>query len=386
MLKFNDSNIYAGYIKQLLSSFNLPQCQIGKKDDCVQSLHYIEGNSLYFYDSTNNTSTRVTSYKENDKIRNITKNLQIRSNIYDTYTHEYLGDYLRYIRDYKHLDLMSMYNCFSNNSARGVDFTVNQSVFDSNSTEYTIFVVPVKFNKKYTIAIDWHGKIEICCGFYTDGNKYDSYTTGSLITNSTYQVFGGLRFNHPVIYDKLTTADIVPDYAEEHYLKMFLKIPTVCKSSIVILEGDYSEDVELMLDHRQLRLGRNEDGIVEPTKEELRYLSRHQLLEYNSCQTYLLADRLVEYLSNQAITPIDPVEENIRKLQKRALSYGVPFEHYGVWDNYLKNFIYTVDLDKNLVNKYNDVLAYLDKEAERAINLDDLDDTAEEENSVWQLQ
>ena len=113
MLKYNDDNIYGGYIKQLLASFNLPQCPIGNKD-FTQSIHYIEGNSLYFYNSVDGTTTRVSSYKENDKIENITKNLEIRNNLYDSYTHEYLGDYLRYVRDYKGLDLMSMYNCFSN--------------------------------------------------------------------------------------------------------------------------------------------------------------------------------------------------------------------------------------------------------------------------------
>ena len=32
MIKFNDNNIYVGYIKQLLKDFNLPRCQVYKEE------------------------------------------------------------------------------------------------------------------------------------------------------------------------------------------------------------------------------------------------------------------------------------------------------------------------------------------------------------------
>ena len=399
MLKFNDNNIYSGYIKQLLSSFNLPQCPIGKKD-FSQNSHYIENNGLYFYNKDKNISKLVANYKENDKILNITKNLEIRSNVYDSYTHEYLGDYLRYIRDYKKLNLMSMYNCFSNVTAN-VDFTN----FNSKDSSYTIFCFPVKFNQKYTIALDWHGTIEVCCGFYKDGKRFVSDTYDGDIEKDTYQKFSGLRFSDPVIYDKLKLSDLKNyDYDSEKCLKMYLKVSTECKSSIVVLEGDYRQCAELIIDGNRQVLAHKpilyyhleeQDEVLydsNSASSNFDYRSRLQLLSSNSGEIYLLADRLVEYLSNQVITPLDPVIDNIRRLQLKALKeinsttnkpYDVKFNHYGIWDENLRKFLYAYIINNGLQNEYTDLLAYLDKDIEKTFDIEVING---EENEVWQIR
>ena len=399
MLKFNDNNIYSGYIKQLLSSFNLPQCPIGKKD-FSQNSNYIENNGLYFYNKDKNISKLVANYKENDKILNITKNLEIRSNVYDSYTHEYLGDYLRYIRDYKKLNLMSMYNCFSNVTAN-VDFTN----FNSKDSSYTIFCFPVKFNQKYTIALDWHGTIEVCCGFYKDGKRFVSDTYDGDIEKDTYQKFSGLRFSDPVIYDKLKLSDLKNyDYDSEKCLKMYLKVSTECKSSIVVLEGDYRQCAELIIDGNRQVLAHKpilyyhleeQDEVLydsNSASSNFDYRSRLQLLSSNSGEIYLLADRLVEYLSNQVITPLDPVIDNIRRLQLKALKeinsttnkpYDVKFNHYGIWDENLRKFLYAYIINNGLQNEYTDLLAYLDKDIEKTFDIEVING---EENEVWQIR
>ena len=68
MIRFNDNHIFTGQIKQILKEFNLPKYSGGK-------WHGIDEPGYFF----------------GKRVRNYTRNLQIRNNAYDSYTHEYLG-------------------------------------------------------------------------------------------------------------------------------------------------------------------------------------------------------------------------------------------------------------------------------------------------------
>ena len=114
-------------------------------------------------------------YSYGQKILNYTKNLKIQNNIYDSYTHEYLGDYLRFHRDFANINLMPLYNCFSNRACQHLDLTFDigndyKAVFKTDhtfeTTLYKYFMVPVKFFKEYTIAIDSSASVEVCCCIY----------------------------------------------------------------------------------------------------------------------------------------------------------------------------------------------------------------------------
>ena len=74
------------------------------------------------------------NYSFGDRIPNITKNLKIRNVVYDSYTHKYLGDYLRFIRDYTGLDLMPLYNCFSNEVLNSSVISFSKLSNDSQSS------------------------------------------------------------------------------------------------------------------------------------------------------------------------------------------------------------------------------------------------------------
>ena len=195
-------------------------------------------------------------YSYGQKILNYTKNLQIQNTVYDYYTHEYLGDYLRFHRDFANINLMPLYNCFSNRACPHLDlsFTIGNNYEVKFKTDqsletalYKYYMVPVKFFKNYTIAIDSSAGIEVCCCIYDEYHNKDNDFIE--IPKLTYQCFGDLQFKTPVLYTKLQNLNSLlldPKNAEndlcqqEENLKLILKIPANNNSSIVILEGDYT--------------------------------------------------------------------------------------------------------------------------------------------------
>ena len=237
------------------------------KDGCLQV--YTEGAWHNCHASFDRTAKHTSFHKNaripytqilysyGQKILNYTKNLQIQNTVYDSYTHEYLGDYLRFHRDFANINLMPLYNCFSNRACPHLDisFTIGNNYEVKFKTDqsfetalYKYYMVPVKFFKDYTIAIDSSTSIEVCCCIYDEYHNKDK--DFSSIPNLTYQCFGDLQFKTPVLYTKLQNlnnlllnpaAENTNDLCQqEDNLKLILKIPANNNSSIVILEGDYT--------------------------------------------------------------------------------------------------------------------------------------------------
>ena len=463
MIKFNDNNIYVGQIKQLLCSFNLPQCRVFtpgmnlesfKEGDC-----YIKDNALYsvyrkykldekgnlirdsygrYEKEKNLTHKYLGNYKLGDKIENLTKNLDLRNNIYDSYTHQYLGNYLRFIRDLKGLDLMSLYNCcsyevpaymninfkhmvvsrkdaisgttwslnsgtaissntadFSNTSAVEInqvsgdeyalnitgdeeDITIEDVNFNSKSIDYDIIMASVRFGQKYTIAIDWSGSIEMFCGFYRDGYIQSSIYEEGEIEGKTYFKSSENRFRHPFLFNKLENIEI-PDYQQEENLKLFIKIPKNCDSSVVVLEGDYLKDTELINGVSGQYFA--EDRSLSNEMSPANYQTKHQLISINNKEKNLLADRMLEYLSENAVTNMETISDNIKRLQyklDKELEYEDTYKYYGIWDDEMKKAMFDFantqsalkmvgDRAYSIQSTKEDLLYYLDKDIESAM-------------------
>ena len=311
MFKFNNTHIFTGYLKQLLSSVNIPTCKIytkdfaeykaqtGKEDprviesiDTLNSnrlatrINYLKNNELYnfFWDysedkldlnrnKANWNKTLPLFYSSDTAIAGLTKTLYSPGNSYDTTTHEHLGEYLRFLRDYHEVDLMSLYNCFNNKIYSNIYFNfeasqettankTNRVVFDSRDSSYHIYAFPVKLFSDYTIAINCNHPIEMFCGFYK--TVLDTSQKSTDLARRTYKKINRTFYNQTILYDKLNVKywnfDIdVPKDANgqrhlvdsnefitrwdianrEQDLKLFLKIPTSCKSSITVLEGNF---------------------------------------------------------------------------------------------------------------------------------------------------
>ena len=339
-------------------------------------------------------------YTYNLKIRNYTKNLKIQNNVYDSYTHEYLGDYLRFQRDYRNINLMPLYNCFSNTLCPrlNISFDVVEDVidsatnkvtkkgyaakFDTHETNYKIYMIPIKLFQKYTIAIDCFTDVEMCCGFY---GKYQYGSAYDAIAEDTYRCFNSMLFNKPVLYDPVAglTKYLDPRHPleiaqHETDLKLFIKLPISNKSSIVILEGDYTEytpstiikhsptnddNFIVVNNHTQV----NFDGDLDENIKHL--VTPLQLLAQNTGISYPFADRLIEYLVGNAVTPVDDISDNIKRAKKviNAKTNALRDDE-GVWEEIMQLILYNYASDNFNVRINHDILGYVDKDTESYSN------------------
>jgi hypothetical protein len=455
MKTFNNSDLFTGYLKQLLHDFHLPKIkvytdqhskyaaehgeeradilgtveatpddktgkiltekQLAQKNKNVRYFPYIKDGEFQEYingkwqNIRENDIKKMSLYKYTygDKILNYTKNLKISSNTYDSYTHEYLGDYLRFHRDYLNLDLMPLYNCFSNRGCDKINLKWLTTVgsitttisFDSSDPNYKIYMIPVKLFQKYTIAVDSETPVEMCCGIY--GDYQDKRTKFASLPRQTYKRVSKSIFSQPFLYDSLayTSDDTTTGYIDrildskladktalielvqnECDLKLFLKIPAQNKSTIVVLEGDYctwNDSLWNMAENKPKAWNRsiiNLDYNLK-TAEDMVLITPLQLLQFNTKDQHPFADRLIEYLIGNTITNSDTeVYDNIKRAQKALTSnyhinkytIGIP----GVWSNEMRILFYEYMTSKTnpLTSSFSinhDILGYVDKDVEK---------------------
>lgn len=363
-LRYN--SLFIGQLKELLHDFNLPRFQVVTSETIPyegrtyikdnQVVKYVNGEYVYLYD-----------YPYNKPIVNLTDNFTINSSYYDQYTHKYLGRYLRFMRDYHHIDLMGLYNCFNseqpnliNHIAKWEDEKGNQKTFsisvdkrDKNNdlSRYSYFIVPVKFNQVYTIAMNASINYEIACILYND--KFVSATTNDLVKES-YRNVNNSVFTRPFIYD--THFKCAEDlWKKEKDLTLILKLPKTIESSIVILEGDYVESANVVDGTLVTEFCYNDKEKWrgdEKNEYANKYYSKLSLLEYDNQVSYPFSDRLMEYLLGNVITNIDPITENIEKVQEKLYTNGIN-GYYGVWDDSIRKRIYEKAISKDMTKGFN---------------------------------
>ena len=426
MFKFNDTNILTGYIKEMLASFNLPSYKVytrqqrehfeetgeelnviasqeaSRDPDNAQIQHpcfisYIKDGAVqqYFKNTDNSYAWKVIAdpYLYNIFVPNETKNYVIKNNIYDYYTHEYLGEYLRFIRDFHNVDLMPLYNCFSDHICNNIELTWNVGAtsitFSGSDPEYKIYMLPVKLFQKYTIAIDCQQKYELCCGIY--GKYLDTREIFKSIPWKTYKKEIG-QFSKPILYDLAellpSKLDIGSDAEKKQWeetmtwlaknecdLKLFIKLPATNNSSITVLEGDYrswNDSYGVWKNKTQNKTILNFEASDEQSSNtNLKLITPLQLLKFNTGKSYPFADRLIEYLLGNAIMPLDDIADNIKRVQTIAVKNGQANKVDGIWTDKLQKTLYSFmnseELTQSTKKETNhDVLGYADKDVENA--------------------
>lgn len=289
-------------------------------------------------------------YERGEPIQNLTKTFQIKNNIYDSATHEYLGEYLRFIRDYDGINLMPLYNCFSNNRPILAEPLIikkddgSEIILNPQDPNYKIYSLPVTLFQNYTIAIDSDYPVELFCGFCS---KNLVNTNNTDLIKETFVRVNNCQFNTPFLYTKLTdlavprvskksTNDEFIQHAKRRNLlasvsntlrdlRLFIKTSSKVDSSIVVLEGDYrswNDSAAIFQEGRPMVKKTNHTVLAnESIFSELPFdlISPLQLLQVNTRVQTPFADRLLEYLLDQCVTGGDQeVRENVLMAQHLA--------------------------------------------------------------------
>ena len=399
--QFYENNIEAKMIKNILYNVHIPTVQIWKKGKpIINGFTYITPEYVVVAkkDFPNKDDSKgpdtifdtnyfkiIEPYVEGDFYPGITSNFQSKTSYYDPDTHKYLGEYLRLIRDINGIDLMSTYNCWTGTYNDYIRYNNGNFVKLSEPQDdgMQLFIVPIKFNKKYTIYFNSNMPIYIQPVYYYSNTS----TFKQSVSNSDkfdLKIYKTSSFSSPILYEGVTvngdkTVENPPSKLIEYYLTLLIQAPKN-NSPLIVLEGDYS-DISVLL-NKGGNPNRLKDIIVDfdngeeiISNEDLNKLltSIPALTRVLNNKTYAFSDRLLEYLLTNVITKDDIYLKDISNIQNRvsSLDFQKAFnqnkydrnDSLGVWSNSLRKYIYDTMLNKRYPS-FIDINGFIDKETE----------------------
>lgn len=318
----------------------------------------------------------ISPFNFGEYVPQITEKYLSRHNYYDSETHYFLGQYLRCLRDIYGTDLMPFYNCF--NYKLVYDFYISDSVqfgyVRGSTNDYKMIAVPIKFDKKYTIAIDSDSPVYMKSVFYGSLGLLDVKVDGysGIMTDCMYEdnskyitIKNETSFVQPFVYtissDSHTSA-ISSKQMKEHekYLYLIIQLPINNTSSVVVLEGDYT----FRGDSKIFNVANIDD--IKPSELNNLLISPLKLLQFNDRSIYAFSDRLVEYLLLNVIDNIDTIPQNVERVQKYIGLLYHDGQTSGVWNNYLRYRLYELYKNNKSTTKL-DINGYVDNNVEKLI-------------------
>lgn len=437
MTKFYDNTIVTKFIKYIISHFNLPIVPFWEPESFIRKdgVYLYNGNAYKAKKSGFPSNILDRTYFEllhpfvfGREYLNMTTRYIGVSNGYDPQTHYYLGEFLRTIKAYYGIDLMSMYNCFNGVYIDDVDFDNNytaQSIEDSlesfgiknaqKAQGYKVLSVPIKFGKSYHLAVDCDCQVETIPVIYDNSGLSVQPTKVLLYRFATelgeksvgrYIKFNSGHFQKMDIeIPAMSYADINAGASEdrkpqylgqyERFLRLLIKIPESNTSSVVVLEdGDSVFTTRLVSSYVKNPFGKlvntymdqlitnsivNEEEIEgkDPMPAQLAYSSTPKLTFFNDGHIYAFSDTLLQYLLLNVISNMDDIDDNIIRVQKYIQSSDFNKanngRHYtgrmqtGVWDDGMKDFIFKTVMESKYLPVKLDKFGYVDAETESII-------------------
>lgn len=356
MLEFNNTNIFTGFLKEKLNSFNLPNCavydkatfnngEVLKENSFCIVKNYEVGRDYIVYKDTNKKLTSMV-YAYGKRYKNITITLEDYTKEYNTKTHEYLGQYLRFIRDYKGLDLMSMYNCYS------------QRILSDNTYDYVI--IPMGKNRVTDFTISCNKPFVYT--MLTANNNSDLLTNIQDIYKQKDSSTGEMTKAQTVLNRDLKKFIYTINIGSLNYQSiqdwLVLRFIKNTEFRLTVLEGTYKD-----LDKLQFNFKENYNDISLNS-----FIHNNQLLNYptTNLKSYPFADKLEAYLLEHPITNQDKYYKDIVVNVKNKLEFNT-----NPTDDFDNNTRIRV-IDKFNKTKINhtvyDINGYSDKDTEEILD------------------
>ena len=303
---------------------------------------------------------------------------------YDSETHYQLGQLLRFYKDIYQINLLPFYNCWNGSEITGYKLQ-NDKLVASTESAYRLIKVPIKFNKKYTIAIDSASEIKIIPALIrlnelikVQIGTSDKILLNNLLDDPSTLILGQTSFQHPFAIEITNKSqrqirDIEPSAFDttlissqflqryEKNLCLIIQIPANNTSSIVVLEGDYTNvQTNKIFNIENL-------GQISPIDLDFSLLKNLSLLALNDQCSYPYADRLIEYLLLNVITGQDTIGDNIIRIRQQ-LKDLIHYDNASrEWSDYLRILIY--DLMNSQQVPIADLNGFVDKDSEVQLEL-----------------
>lgn len=306
-------------------------------------------------------------------IPNITQKFISNTSYYDTQTHRFLGEYLRCLRDIYDIDLMGLYNCFDFDVADNFYLT-KTNITEGTNSKVKVLLIPIKFNKNYTICIDSDFPVYVRPVFYDEYLLKDSNgsSLSDLITSSATK-YNNLQFLNPVSYSVSNFMGIETEEQEalsttlqswEKYLYLAIQLDANNDSSIVVVEGNYTNTAQHYISDVSLLSHMSSTQIANIFRSNL------SLMQSNDGKQYPYAEKLISYLLKYTIDNREEIDDNVANIEK-AIKYDPPLANFypGIWDNDLRYVLYNKYLNISNVDYIDklDILGFVDRDIENAV-------------------
>lgn len=385
MLKYFNDSIQSKFIKNVLYNTPLPTY------DTVREGDYILAPFIYISNCDIFKCTKSGIFSEDAQVERIghysfgtyypkyTEKFMSDNLYYDVNTHKQLGHYLRTYRDCYDIDLMPFYNCWCNEYISGY-YVSGTGVVQGDNSPYKVAMVPIKFNRKYTIAADSSSPVMIA-PIYQENNQLIPAWSGSKSFDLTEDLCS--RNLHVNVHKQLSTSFKQPftievqnregdSYATVHqrnerYLYLLIQFMSTVNTTLIVLEGDYTDLScnEIYNSEKYVTVDNDgvttqEENIITPAEWDKMMLSKLDLLQFSSKEQRPFSNRLIEYLLLNPITSRDEYALDIKIAQRNRMAQT------GIWNNNLRRALYR-DYMKSRHTRKIDITGYVDKDVENAI-------------------